>query len=134
MGCANVVDEANEHAACVLASEPSDNNMIDPEAGPTDEFMADAPLWVSVDYGCAPCGDNLETGCSIEVQGDELIVETIFNYEESRRPCDLACGLLNAKCQTPDPVPAGSYTIRYGDRTAMLEIPSSGEVPCFPRL
>lgn len=133
-GCANVVDESNEHAACVLANEPSDFNEIDPEGGPTNDFIADAPLWVSVDYGCAPCGKNLETGCTIEVEGDEIIVESTYNYEETNRPCDAACGLTTAKCQTKDPVPAGTYTISYGDRTAMLEIPSSGEVPCFPRL
>ena len=129
-----VIDEANEHAACVLASEPNETFMVDPEGGPTVQFVADAPLWVGVDHGCRPCGDNLEMGCTVEVEGDEVIVESTFNYEESRRPCDTACGFISSKCQTSEAVPAGSYTIRYGDRTAMLEVPSSSEVPCFPRL
>ena len=114
-GCAVVVDETNQHAACVLPGEP------------------DTAVMVNVDHGCAPCGDNLEMGCTVELDGDELIVESTFTYEESRQPCDLACQFISSNCQTSDPVPAGSYTIRYGDRTATLEVPSEGEAPCFPR-
>ncbi len=135
MGCAGeVIDEANEHAACVLATDPGSTFMADPEAGPTMQFMADAPLWVGVDHGCRPCGDKLETGCTVEVESDQIVVETTFNYEDSRRPCDAICGFISSTCQTPGPVPAGAYTIVYGDRTATLEIPSESSTPCFPRL
>lgn len=131
VGCTDPIDESNTHRACVWADEPGDFFQIDPEGGPTIDYVADQTLWVGVDHGCLGCNKNLEHGCSITVTGDEIEIESTFSFERPRGSCDASCEQITSRCETEDPVPAGTYTVSYAGETAQLEIPGEREALCF---
>jgi hypothetical protein len=76
---------------------------------------------------CAPCGaTDIMTSCSIERDGSTLTVSASASWwKEDVDVCTADCLVLETTC-TSEPLPAGIYTVEYGDETTTLEVPSMG--------
>jgi hypothetical protein len=71
--------------------------------------------------------------CWVEREGETLVVHSRYSGEQHReRVCKDKCEEVTAGCPAPE-LPAGSYTVRYGDRTMTLKLPSVLREPCVRR-
>ena len=97
-------------------------------------LKANAPVVFGV-YGpwClnVACDERLLVQCWSERDGATLTVHTRFaSLHKDGSECTTDCMVLDAACETP-PLEAGEYTIRHGDKTYPLKIPSVVRSPCF---
>jgi hypothetical protein len=71
--------------------------------------------------------------CSAERDGNTLVVHSRYNgYHKDDATCDQECRPVYTGCETPI-LEAGRYTVRYGEKTFQLKIPSTLKDPCFLR-
>jgi len=87
---------------------------------------ADDAHQVEVDFlEClsSSCDSLVDSSCSVSLDGDTLTIEASGTIESQGRTCTADCGQSLVTCETP-PLPAGTYTLVYGDSTASLEVPS----------
>ena len=69
--------------------------------------------------------------CWVERDGDTLTVHTrFFSFHNAGAKCESDCLDVDTACETPE-LPPGIYTIRHGEKTYKLKIPSSPRSPCF---
>lgn len=79
------------------------------------------------------CDDVPTLQCWIEQQGDTLIVHS--RYRARHKPdshCSDNCREVTAGCAT-QPLAAGRYTLKHGDKSVPLKIPSVVRTPCLFR-
>jgi hypothetical protein len=71
--------------------------------------------------------------CWAEQDGHTLIVNSrFFSFHNDGSSCDSDCLEVDSSCDTPVLKP-GKYTVRHGDKTYKLQIPSTLNDPCFSR-
>lgn len=72
--------------------------------------------------------------CWVEQEGNTLTVSSRFFsfHHDDGSVCDSDCLEVDASCETPVLKP-GKYTVRHGDKTYGLQIPSTLKDPCFSR-
>jgi hypothetical protein len=69
--------------------------------------------------------------CSVERVGSDLIVHTrYFSFHKDGSSCTEGCLEVDSSCETPELTP-GKYTVRHGDKTYELQIPSVLRRPCL---
>jgi hypothetical protein len=77
------------------------------------------------------CDDKSMLQCWIEREGDTLIAHSRFaSFHKDGSACTKDCLEVDAACETPALAP-GKYTVRYGDKSFKLQIPSVVRSPCF---
>jgi len=93
-------------------------------------LQADAPATVRVAFdNCAPCGDDLQSSCSVTLSGSTLTVEAESSWVPVEGDCPADCRLWVAECDT-EPLPPGSYTLVYGPGQQAFDVPSTGQLVC----
>lgn len=96
---------------------------------PAKSFDAGEPIEfvVKLENCAAPCASEVTTGCRVKLEGTTLEVEASASYTVpgEDQDCAAICHAVRATC-TSDPLPAGSYTLRYGQQTTSFEVPSAG--------
>jgi hypothetical protein len=72
--------------------------------------------------------------CWVEQEGNTLTVSSRFFsfHNDDGSTCHDNCLEVDASCETPVLKP-GKYTVRHGDKTYKLQIPSTLKDPCFSR-
>lgn len=128
-GCSETVNLDGTGEVCVSAEE----------GWPTDSqtFEEGAPVYVTVRFAeCLSdsCTSARSASCTVLLEGNQLIVDAEGSYiDESSAgtSCTTACNTLDAECRTPGPLPAGEYTVVYGDASMPLTVPSLTGLYCF---
>jgi hypothetical protein len=104
--CTTEEDHVDEGAACVAG-----------EVG--------QPHDVSVDFGLctsSSCDQVEHASCTATLEGTTLTIEATARIRSKDGQCTLDCGSVTAGCQTP-PLPAGVYTLVYGEDSVELTVP-----------
>ncbi len=72
--------------------------------------------------------------CWVEQEGNTLTVSSRFFsfHNDDGSTCDKDCLEVDASCETPVLKP-GKYTVRHGNNTYKLQLPSTLNDPCFSR-
>jgi len=133
-------DPEDEETNC--AAEPS-GLTADTGALPERVELADAgsacvdgadPLLITVtlDDCISSCADDLQTECTAEVVGSELVVTATASYlpPPDGVDCPADCNVVQASCSIDAPT-AGDYTLSYAGNEATFTVPLSGPV-CSP--
>jgi hypothetical protein len=78
------------------------------------------------------CDDLPLLECWVDKEGDDtLVLHThFFSYHKDGATCSKDCLALDTMCSSPDLAP-GKYTIKHGDKTYPLQIPSVLKKPCL---
>lgn len=83
---------------------------------------------------CSPssCTRNIESMCSVDVQGDRIEITSEFSWEEPTRvhSCTLDCRTPFAECSV-GALADGTYTVVHGDEQSELVVPVGMET-CPP--
>jgi len=92
-------------------------------------LQADTPVTVRVAFdACAPCGENLQSSCSIARSGSTLTVTATSSWEPVD-DCTHECRAWFAECES-EALEAGSYTLAYGPGAEAFEVPTTGAFVC----
>lgn len=94
-------------------------------------LVADAPSAVRVVLGeVVTCGSVEEAWCTAELDGDTIVVhaEAVVTPPRPGSACPLVGLVLAPECETP-PLPAGEWTLIYGDGSAEFVVPSEVDDP-----
>jgi hypothetical protein len=79
----------------------------------------------------AACDERPTLQCWTDGEGDTLVVHTRYSsYHKDGSSCSDDCLGLDAMCETAELKP-GKYTIRHGNKTYKLQIPSVVRDPCL---
>ncbi|HKP55523.1 MAG TPA: hypothetical protein VJV78_02315 [Polyangiales bacterium] len=81
------------------------------------------------------CDDLPMLECWVDKEGeDTLVLHTHYFswHKKDSAPCKKDCLPIDAMCSSPD-LKAGRYTIKHGDKTYPLHIPSVLKDPCMSR-
>jgi hypothetical protein len=79
------------------------------------------------------CDDVPLLQCWIEREADTLTVHSRFaSFHKDGSTCSSECLEVDSACTTPE-LPAGKYTVRYGDTRYVLRVPSTLRAPCLKR-
>lgn len=84
--------------------------------------------------GCfqSGCFSVNDAECHVEVDGDEVLLETLFSIETPYRlQCKSDCRQAEASGISAAPLDAGTYTVTLGASTAILEVPSKQKLVCL---
>jgi hypothetical protein len=100
------------------------------------KLAANTPLTIGVyGPGCLSdaCDDRPTLQCWIERESDDtFVVKTrFFSFHRDGAECTKDCMELDTACWTQEPLNAGKYKIRHGDKTYKLQLPSVVRDPCF---
>ena len=77
------------------------------------------------------CDDRTLLQCWTERDGPTLTVHSRFaSHRKDGAACAKDCLQVEAACETP-PLEPGQYTVRHGDKSYSLKIPSVLKAPCF---
>lgn len=78
------------------------------------------------------CDDLPSLQCSTTREGNTLLVHTHYwGYRKDGASCGTeVCRPVTAGCET-QPLEAGEYTVKHGENTFKLKIPSTLRKPCF---
>lgn len=104
-----------------------------PVEGGGQTYVAGQPVQIVVGYvGClsSSCDVDRSASCSVSLVGDTLTVTAELRWTEAGSLCTDDCRRLSASCASVA-LPAGSYTVVFGSRTATVGIgTSSVAAPC----
>lgn len=79
------------------------------------------------------CDARANLQCWIEPEGKTLRVRTsFFSFHNQRTSCTHPCLGVDSACETPELIP-GHYTIRHGDTTYDVKVPSVVRSPCLTK-
>ena len=80
------------------------------------------------------CDERPNLQCWVERDGAQgLLVRSRFSsLHKDGASCTQDCLELDTACETEE-LPAGKYSVRYGDKTYKLVIPSTLRDPCLRR-
>lgn len=84
--------------------------------------------------GClaSGCYSVNDAECHVEVDGDEVLLETFFSVETPYRlQCKSDCRHAEASDISAAPLDAGTYKVTLGESTAILEVPSKQKLVCL---
>lgn len=77
------------------------------------------------------CDDLATLQCSVRREGTTLTVTAHYwAYHKEGSSCSEECAEITAACETP-PLEPGKYTVRYGNETYSLQVPSRLRAPCL---
>jgi hypothetical protein len=77
------------------------------------------------------CDDLPSLQCAVDREGQTLTVQARYiGYHKDGATCTEGCAEVTAGCSTPNLEP-GKYTVKYGEHTFALQIPSVMRKPCF---
>lgn len=129
-GCGgDVVTLDNQGAVCLSTTTDF------PEGG--QQFEADSTLYAIVTFATclsSSCSSDRTAECQVAVQGDRIVITSRGSYTDESGPgqaCTTDCLYLEATCET-GPLPAGEYTIIYGEDELPLTIPGITGAYCVP--
>src|SRR5262249_50398140 len=92
---------------------------------------------VEVDFGVclsSSCDTVVESMCDVSVAGTDLTITASATVNRKGGACTEDCGALTVDCET-DPLPAGNYSVVYGDVMGTLVVPAATSEPtCFGEL
>jgi len=121
----------------LCACNPSENVVIDsgrvcvePEAVAAHEASADLVLTVRLDECISACARDTEASCDARLDGDEIVVHSEGHWSDSNETCIAVCASLEAECVLEDVAP-GEYTVRHGEESWPLVLPSEIEGECL---
>lgn len=117
------VDDRGEACLVDLTSAPY-GTAITLEAGEA------ATVRVAFD-NCAPCGEDLQSSCTVTREGATLRVEATASWLPLEGDCPAICQLWFTEC-TSGPLEEGDYTLVYGDGAAAFTVPVTGDLVCAP--
>jgi len=129
-------EEHNRGTLCLSADSPADALQF-VNAGrrspPQVELLPGTSLFAVFRGVCLnSCERHGQARCSVERSGTVLAAKLDVQFERTTQgPCTDFRQCTPAVCRVP-PLEAGSYTLRYGDDTLALEVPSSGKLKCLP--
>jgi hypothetical protein len=98
------------------------------------QLAADAALTVYVVSGecMSACDRHSRGSCTLQVDGDQLHLTSKFVWEEpDDDTCTLQCIKSVVSCES-EPLPAGNYTLTYGDQRMALSVPGEVSGDCQP--
>lgn len=76
------------------------------------------------------CDVDRKQACAIALDGNTLTVTATVSWRTSgANECTSDCGRPRPGC-TSDPLPAGSYTLRYRGQTTSFDVPGDIAAPC----
>lgn len=85
---------------------------------------------VRVAFGaCAPCGEDLQSDCTVTVDGGQLRVEGDSSWAPIEGDCPADCRPWFAEC-TSGALDAGDYELVYGGAVAPFTVPATGDLVC----
>ncbi len=89
--------------------------------------LEDQPHTILVDFEVcqsSSCDEQIATGCTATLEGNTITIEASATIRGPKRlqACTADCGFTFAECETPA-LPAGTYTVVYGDGTTELVVP-----------
>lgn len=93
---------------------------------------ADVPLKVQVDFGTctsSSCDRVLNAECRARRSGSIITIEAESVIESEGSECTDDCGSVTATCEL-EPLPAGTYELRYGGDSTSLTVPSNTAAGC----
>ena len=73
------------------------------------------------------CDTVTSKECTVEMNGDDVVVESSATIEREGDECSADCGAITVTCSGPD-LDAGDYTIKHGEKLHPFSLPASGEV------
>jgi hypothetical protein len=120
---------------CVFADERERRSAPLIEQVKKQMLREDAPVTFGV-FGPSclgkACYDKPMLQCWAESEaGNTIVVHSRFaSLHKDDSKCTKDCLGVDASCVTPA-LPAGKYTLQYGDKTFKLQIPSVVKKPCF---
>lgn len=130
-GCegASFDDYTDRGTACVYAQRPA---MLYDVVRESQTYPADTALAVEVFMGCAAggCTSVVAKTCTVTQTGDVIEISTELETKTEGSVCTDDCQIVNVSCDI-DPLPAGTYTVRYGPNEAQLEVGATQESPCI---
>lgn len=115
---------------CAYALDPGSSDPFGEQP-----FTAGEPVHFTVTFEeCASsCIENLETECTVTVDGERLVVKSSYSYDAPSGDgvCTADCNVIQATC-TVGPLEDGTYTVEHGEETMPLVIPeTTGSPPCM---
>lgn len=115
--------------ACVYDQRPM--NAFEPVRD-SQNYPADTKLEVEVFMGCAAggCTSVEAETCTVTRSGNEISITTQLETKTEGSVCTADCQLVNVSCEI-DPLPAGTYTIRYGSSQSQIEIGATQDAVCL---
>jgi hypothetical protein len=79
------------------------------------------------------CDARPNLQCWIDREGDTIVVNSRFSsIHKDGSSCTTECREVDSSCETEALAP-GKYTVRHGDKSYKLQIPSVLRDPCFNR-
>lgn len=119
-------DTENEADVCIL---PGGSPLgIDDLPDGNQDFIAGDPLKVSAAFYISVDIKTRMPQCTVDVKDDLITIQT--NYEWKGHSGNDALGVRHATC-TSEPLPAGTYILKYGINEEPLTIPSTTPAPCL---
>jgi hypothetical protein len=92
----------------------------------------DVPFRVSVDFGVclsSSCDRELHAACRASRSGNVVTITAEATVEFEQGTCTLDCNSLSTECEL-EPLPAGSYEVRYGEASSSITVPSTTAMGC----
>jgi len=86
-----------------------------------------APIRVAVLFNAclsSSCSVHRSARCSVEVNGSEIHVSSIGEWDSLGGDCTLDCGSLVAHCESVQSLAAGTYTIVHGSESHSVVLPT----------
>lgn len=119
---------------CAFSSNAERNSALLIQQVKKQTFTADSTVvFGAYGPGCLnkECDARPNLQCWLELEGDTIHVHTkYFSFHKDGSSCTKDCLEVDASCETPV-LKAGKYTIKHGDKTYGLQIPSVVKKPCF---
>lgn len=88
------------------------------------------------DFGCRPCAEDVQVGCSVTLEGELVSIETFVSGSSGGSDCasggdgdGYTCDDVYAQCDSPA-LPEGQYQVVHGDQVLDIEVPSTVAGAC----
>ena len=128
----DTVSVEDEGDLCLYTGEYDPFATVGDPPGQESDFTSTDPITVHyVPLSCysSSCTQNIDIACTATVKGSVITIAGTGSWEVASgdQECTADCGLGDAQC-TIDPLPKGTYEVRFGSESASLTIPSTATV------
>lgn len=92
----------------------------------------EVPLRVSVDFDVclsSSCDTELHAACRTSRSGNVVTITAEAAVEFGGGTCTLDCNSVSTVCEL-EPLPAGTYELRYGEASSAITVPSTTAMGC----